>query len=191
MLPRWLSRSGHRERGGDHRHPTACGRLLRASLQGRASGGARLAGYLRAAAGVPADGKRLAESGYAVLVVNPFYRVKHAPTAPVNPDFNDLPTRDALMGLMNALTPQTAATDATAFFAWLDASRPWTGSAERHDRLLHGRTAHHAHRGRRAGPHRRRGLVPRRGTRDRQARQSSPADPEDEGPVPHRHRRQR
>src|SRR6185295_7651814 len=26
-------------------------------------------------------GKRLAESGYAVLVVNPFYRVKKAPTA--------------------------------------------------------------------------------------------------------------
>ena len=27
-------------------------------------------------------GKRLAESGYSVLVVNPFYRVKKAPTAP-------------------------------------------------------------------------------------------------------------
>jgi carboxymethylenebutenolidase len=65
-------------------------------------------------------GKRLAESGYAVLVVNPFYRVKHAPTAPEHPDFNDVPTRDALMGLMNALTPQSAATDATAFVAWLD-----------------------------------------------------------------------
>src|SRR5207237_9638037 len=26
-------------------------------------------------------GKRLAESGYSVLVVNPFYRVKNAPTA--------------------------------------------------------------------------------------------------------------
>src|SRR6187200_3324863 len=25
-------------------------------------------------------GKRLAESGYAVLTINPFYRVKHAPT---------------------------------------------------------------------------------------------------------------
>src|SRR5262245_60422973 len=27
-------------------------------------------------------GKRLAETGYAVLVVNPFYRTKKAPTAP-------------------------------------------------------------------------------------------------------------
>jgi carboxymethylenebutenolidase len=65
-------------------------------------------------------GKRLAESGYAVLVVNPFYRQKHAPTSAPNPDFNDPPTRDSLMGLMNALTPQTAVTDATAFLAWLD-----------------------------------------------------------------------
>ena len=29
-------------------------------------------------------GKRLAESGYSVLVVNPFYRTKKAPTAPAN-----------------------------------------------------------------------------------------------------------
>src|SRR4051812_27004437 len=28
-------------------------------------------------------GKRLAESGYSVLVVNPFYRAKKAPTAPM------------------------------------------------------------------------------------------------------------
>jgi carboxymethylenebutenolidase len=65
-------------------------------------------------------GKRLAESGYAVLVVNPFYRVKHAPTAPEHPDFNDPPTRDAMMALMTALTPATANTDAVAFVSWLD-----------------------------------------------------------------------
>ena len=65
-------------------------------------------------------GKRLAESGYAVLVVNQFYRMKHAPVAPEHPDFNDPPTRDAIMALMNALTPATASTDATAFISWLD-----------------------------------------------------------------------
>jgi carboxymethylenebutenolidase len=65
-------------------------------------------------------GQRLAESGYAVLVLNPFYREKHAPTAPEHPDFNDVPTRTALMAMMNALTAQTATTDATAFLAWLD-----------------------------------------------------------------------
>src|SRR5580704_3706122 len=66
-------------------------------------------------------GKRLAESGYAVLVVNPFYRQKKAPTAPEHPDFNDQATRAALMELMGSLTPDTEATDAKAFIAWLDA----------------------------------------------------------------------
>lgn len=65
-------------------------------------------------------GRRLAESGYSVLVVNPFYRTKHAPTAPENPDFNDPPTRAALMALAGSLTPQTTVTDARAFVGWLD-----------------------------------------------------------------------
>jgi len=65
--------------------------------------------------------RRLAEAGYAVLVPNPFYRTKRAPTAPENPDFNDAPTRDALMSLAGTLSPATAVTDAHAFVAWLDA----------------------------------------------------------------------
>jgi carboxymethylenebutenolidase len=65
-------------------------------------------------------GKRLAGSGYAVLVVNPFYRTKKAPTSSPHADFEDPATRDALMGLMNSLTPQTEVTDAKALSAWLD-----------------------------------------------------------------------
>jgi carboxymethylenebutenolidase len=65
--------------------------------------------------------RRLADSGYSVLVINPFYRTKKAPTAPEHPDFQDPATRDALMGLMNSLTPITAVTDAKAFVTWLDA----------------------------------------------------------------------
>jgi carboxymethylenebutenolidase len=65
-------------------------------------------------------GKRLAQSGYAVLVVNPFYRQQKAPTAPEHPDFNDPATRSALMGLMGSLTPETSFTDAKAFVAFLD-----------------------------------------------------------------------
>jgi carboxymethylenebutenolidase len=64
---------------------------------------------------------RLAESGYSVLVINPFYRTKKAPTAPEHPDFNDPPTREALMKLAGSLTPDTALTDAKAFVAYLDA----------------------------------------------------------------------
>ena len=64
---------------------------------------------------------RLAESGYAVLVINPFYRTKRAPTAPEHPDFSDPPTRQALMTLAGTLNAQTALTDATAFVGYLDA----------------------------------------------------------------------
>jgi carboxymethylenebutenolidase len=66
-------------------------------------------------------GKRLAESGYAVLVVNAFYRKKRAPTSPEHADFNDPKTREMLMSLHDSLNPTTAKTDAKAFIAWLDA----------------------------------------------------------------------
>jgi carboxymethylenebutenolidase len=65
-------------------------------------------------------GKRLAESGYTVLVINPFYRTKKAPTAPEHPDFNDPATRQSLMSLAGTLSPATALTDATAFVGYLD-----------------------------------------------------------------------
>jgi carboxymethylenebutenolidase len=65
-------------------------------------------------------GKRLAESGYSVLVVNPFYRTKKAPTAPEHADFDDPPTRQMLMSLHDSLSPATAKTDAKAFMGYLD-----------------------------------------------------------------------
>ena len=67
-----------------------------------------------------AMGKRLAESGYAVLVVNPFYRVQRAPTSVEGESFADPGVREKLMGLMGALNAQTNVTDATAFIGWLD-----------------------------------------------------------------------
>ena len=68
-------------------------------------------------------GKRLAESGYAVLVINPFYRIKHAPTAPEHPNWDDPATRSALMTQMGTLSPQTAAVDGPAFVTWLDGQK--------------------------------------------------------------------
>ncbi len=65
-------------------------------------------------------GQRLAESGYTVLVVNPFYRTKKAPTSPEHPDFNDPDTRQMLMGLMGTLNATTTETDAKAFIPYLD-----------------------------------------------------------------------
>ncbi len=61
-------------------------------------------------------GKRLAESGYSVLVVNPFYRSKKAAdmvggtTVPIA----------ELRPLASALNETTATTDAKAFIEWLD-----------------------------------------------------------------------
>jgi carboxymethylenebutenolidase len=61
-------------------------------------------------------GKRLAESGYSVLVVNPFYRTKKAPTA----DAGSATPLQQLMPLARGLTETTQMTDAKAFIAWLD-----------------------------------------------------------------------
>ena len=61
-------------------------------------------------------GKRLAESGYAVLVVNPFYRVKKAPTA----DQGGATPIDQVRPLAQGLNETTQLTDAKAFIGWLD-----------------------------------------------------------------------
>src|SRR5438046_7526182 len=60
--------------------------------------------------------KRLAESGYSVLVVNPFYRVKKAPTA----DAGSATPIPQLLPLAQALTETVRLTDAKAFIGWLD-----------------------------------------------------------------------
>src|ERR1700756_1163249 len=61
-------------------------------------------------------GKRLAESGYSVLVVNPFYRTKKAPTAEKG---GATPLAD-VMPLARGLNETTHMTDAKAFIGWLD-----------------------------------------------------------------------
>ena len=66
-------------------------------------------------------GKRLAEAGYSVLVVNPFYRQKKAPVVPEGASFADEATRNTVMPLAQALNATTHVTDAKAFVAWLDA----------------------------------------------------------------------
>src|SRR2546427_6885171 len=62
-------------------------------------------------------GKRLAESGYSVLVVNPFYREKKAPTA-------EQGAATPIPGLVPMMQKATAEAntmaDAKAFIAWLD-----------------------------------------------------------------------
>lgn len=64
-------------------------------------------------------GRRLAESGYAVLVVNPFYRSRRAPVVPDGATFGP-ETQGIVMPLARALNAQTHVTDAHAFVAFLD-----------------------------------------------------------------------
>ena len=61
-------------------------------------------------------GKRLAESGYSVLVVNPFYRTKKAPTAAAG---GATPIQE-VMPMAQTLSAATHMTDAKAFVEWLD-----------------------------------------------------------------------
>ena len=64
--------------------------------------------------------KRLAESGYSVLVPNPFYRKKKAPIVAPGASFSDPEVRTTIMGLMGGLNPDTHVIDAKAFVAFLD-----------------------------------------------------------------------
>ncbi len=61
-------------------------------------------------------GKGLAQSGYSVLVVNPFYRKKKAPTA----DAGTATPMEQLRPLSQNLNETTHMTDAKAFISWLD-----------------------------------------------------------------------
>ena len=65
-------------------------------------------------------GKRLAETGYSVLVVNPFYRRQKAPTAP---NGGATPIQQVIP-LAQGLNETTHMTDARAFIAWLDQQAP-------------------------------------------------------------------
>lgn len=61
-------------------------------------------------------GKRLAESGYSVLVVNPFYRSKKAPVAT---DATSTPIQE-VVPFARTLNDKTHVSDAKAFVQWLD-----------------------------------------------------------------------
>ncbi|MES2605901.1 MAG: dienelactone hydrolase family protein [Pseudomonadota bacterium] len=67
-----------------------------------------------------AMGKRLAESGYAVLVVNPFYRTEKSPVVAEGAGFDTPGVREKVFALAGTLNATTHVTDAKAFIGWLD-----------------------------------------------------------------------
>jgi len=64
--------------------------------------------------------RRLAESGYAVLVVNQFYRSTRAPFLTPGESFDQPAVRERIMPWRAALTPEATTADARAFVEWLD-----------------------------------------------------------------------
>lgn len=68
-------------------------------------------------------GRRLAESGYAVLVVNQFYRGTKAPFLNTDEDWRQPEVAAKMMPWHQALTPAAIARDATAFISWLDTQK--------------------------------------------------------------------
>ena len=65
-------------------------------------------------------GRRLAESGYSVLVVNPFYRNSRAPVVPDGASFQDEEIRNIVFPLARSLNATTHMRDARAFVTFLD-----------------------------------------------------------------------
>ncbi len=65
-------------------------------------------------------GRRLAESGYSVLAVNPFYRSARAPVVPEGATFQDESVRNKVFPLARELNAETHITDARAFVDFLD-----------------------------------------------------------------------
>jgi len=68
-----------------------------------------------------AMGKRLAESGYSVLVVNPYYRTHKGQIVPDGKGFRDPGIRELLMPHAQSLSPETCVSDGRAFVDYLDA----------------------------------------------------------------------
>ena len=67
-----------------------------------------------------AMGKRLAESGYSVLVVNPFYRDARSPVVEEGATFGQPEVRDHVLPMARNLNADTHFTDARAFVGFLD-----------------------------------------------------------------------
>ncbi len=67
-----------------------------------------------------AMGKRLAESGYSVLVVNPFYRDAKSPVVGEGASFGQPETRNIVLPMARNLSAETHFADAKAFVGFLD-----------------------------------------------------------------------
>lgn len=68
-------------------------------------------------------GTRLAAAGYAVLVVNQYYRSSPAPILASLMEWRTPAGQEKLKPMIGAITPSGTTSDAAAFVSWLDAQR--------------------------------------------------------------------
>lgn len=64
--------------------------------------------------------KRLAGSGYAVLIINPYYRTQPVPIGVDATDFYEPAGRETVMRLVETITPEMTLADAAALIRYLD-----------------------------------------------------------------------
>jgi carboxymethylenebutenolidase len=69
-------------------------------------------------------GKRLAQAGYSVLVVNPYYRSVKGAVLNEGESYSDPAVRERLAPLRGSLNNETIATDGRALVAYLDGEKP-------------------------------------------------------------------
>ena len=136
-------------------------------------------------------GRHLADYGYAVLLPDVYYRHGDWEPFDMRTVFGDPEQRTRLMSMVGSVTPDMIASDAGAFFDFLESRPEVKGVAIRGLRVLHGRP-HLGDRGRTpARPRRRRRLVPRRRPGHRRPEQPAPAGRQDDGDRLRRGRRER
>ena len=68
-------------------------------------------------------GKRLAESGYAVLVINPYYRSAKSPVVNEGDSFQNPDVRQLVLPYYRELSAETTTSDAKAFVKFVDAQK--------------------------------------------------------------------
>lgn len=69
-------------------------------------------------------GKRLAGSGYSVLVINPYYRVMAAPIGVDAESFSQPAGREKIASLSSSITPDRIVADSLVLARWLDQQKP-------------------------------------------------------------------
>ena len=112
---------------------------------------------------------KLADSGYAVLLPDVYYRQGDWAPFDMKTAFSDDNERKRLMSFIGSITPDKWASDANAYFDYLSCSARGQRHHVRHHRLLHGRSRGVDRCRAGSGPGRGRGVVPRRWVGHRQA----------------------